>query len=155
MKKSKERIWYREGYKYQLTVSYEVDVPLHQNTHINTSFVSLNPEGHLTIKAGYAWDGPSGPAFDTPCFMRASLVHDALYQLMREGWLKAKDHKSIADDIMRVICLEDGMSIARAWWCHRGVRIGGASSCDPAKDKPVLMAPRAASTDLYQPIEPD
>jgi hypothetical protein len=34
---------------------------------------------------GYAWNGPSGPTLDTRNFMRGSLVHDALYQLMREG----------------------------------------------------------------------
>ncbi|MDA8018651.1 MAG: hypothetical protein MPN21_14515 [Thermoanaerobaculia bacterium] len=39
---------------------------------------------HIHIEAGYAWNGATG-AIDTPSFRRASLIHDGLYQLMREG----------------------------------------------------------------------
>ena len=81
----------------------------------------------LTINKGYSWDGPSGPTFDSSNFMQGSLVHDALYQLIREGVLPTDERKR-ADEIMREICLQDGMSKFRAWYLYRGVRRFGASS---------------------------
>ncbi len=40
-------------------------------------------DGVLTIRSGYAWDGPGGPAMDTPAAMYGSLSHDALYHHSR------------------------------------------------------------------------
>lgn len=50
----------------------------------------------LTIRKGYCWDGASGPTIDTPATMLAGLVHDALYQAIREGFL-SKSYKGSAD----------------------------------------------------------
>ena len=41
----------------------------------------------MIVEKDYAWDGPSGPTIDTSNSMRASLVHDVLYQAMREEGL--------------------------------------------------------------------
>ena len=57
----------------------------------------LNTKGHLIIKRSYAWDGPSGPTIDTKNFMRGSLVHDALYQLMRHEHLSSDEWRAVAD----------------------------------------------------------
>ena len=75
-------IQYKAGYKYQLVADYVISVSL--PTTAETMFLSLT-EGQLFIRAGYAWDGPSGPAIDTKNFMRGSLVHDAIYQLITDG----------------------------------------------------------------------
>ncbi len=96
----------------------------------------INSDGKLLIKAGYSWDGPSGPTIDTRNFMQGSLVHDALYQLMRECIIEQSLRKG-ADEILRNICRKDGMSKIRAWWVYQGVRIGGASSAKPD----MLIAP--------------
>ena len=80
----------------------------------------------LLIKQGYSWDGPSGPARDTNNFMRASLVHDALYQLIEESQLHKK-HRKDADKAMRKICKEDGMGGPRRFWTYWAVRIFGGS----------------------------
>ena len=135
------KIHYRDSYKYQLAKNYQVLLAVRPPKFINTNFIRLDIDGTLSICEGYAWDGPSGPAFDTPSFMRASLVHDALYQLMREGHLDAAAWRAVADGEMRRICLEDGMPSIRAWWCHRGVRLGGGPSASPSGSKPVLTAP--------------
>ncbi len=86
---------YRElhGYKYQLMERYSFDVAI-KEYEIDTPYLSLGNDGILIIKKGYAWDGPSGPTIDTLNFMRGSLVHDALYQLMRMGKIlySYKDH---------------------------------------------------------------
>ncbi len=59
-----------------------------------------------------------------------TLVHDALYQLMREGVLP-QHVRERADEILKEICIKDGMSKAHAWWVYQGVRIGGAISAMP------------------------
>lgn len=78
----------------------------------------------LHISRGYCWDGPSGPTIDTENFMRGSLVHDALYQLMREHSFY-RQWRDDADQILKRICLEDGMSKVRAAWVYWGVKTWG------------------------------
>jgi len=95
-----------------------------------TGIVQISRNGRLKIKTGYAWDGPSGPTLDTKNFMRGTLIHDALYQLMREGYI-AQHQRKRADEILWEVCREDGMSRARAWWVYQGVRAGGASAARP------------------------
>jgi len=46
-------------------------------------YLKLDGDGQFEFSKGYAWDGPSGSTVDTLNFMRGSLVHDALYQLIR------------------------------------------------------------------------
>ena len=67
-------ISYRSGYKYQLTEGYSVDVDVKPDQDIDSEYIRLSTIGLLTIKTGYAWDGPSGPTIDTPSFMRGALV---------------------------------------------------------------------------------
>lgn len=120
----------RRHYKYTLYEDYQHQTELRPNSPISTPLISLDSSGLLKIKKGYAWDGPSGPTIDTPNFMRGSLVHDVLYQLMRERLLEQKD-REYADQLLRTICIEAGMSRIRAWWVYQGVRLGGASSAAP------------------------
>lgn len=63
--------------------------------------------------------------------MRGSLVHDALYQLMRERHLDYKEHRQYADELLRDICLEDGMSRVRAWWVYQAVHIFAEMAARP------------------------
>jgi len=90
-------------YKYQLMDEYAIQLDIKPEQDIDFNFVSLSKDGVLTIKKYYAWDGPSGPTIDTGNFMRGSLVHDALYQLMRLSALDYKVHRKRADEIMREI----------------------------------------------------
>lgn len=121
-------------YKYQLTKDYTVDVPIKPNRDIKTQFIDLAQGGIFTIKKNYAWDGPSGPSIDTKSFMRGSLVHDALYQLMRTQHLDYKAYREPADDLLKEICLQDGMSALRAWYVHQGVRGFGEKNARPAPE---------------------
>jgi hypothetical protein len=119
------RIAFRDGYKYQLVEPYTLALDLYPARAIDTPYVALGLDGTLTIRAGYAWDGPSGPTIDTPSFQRGALVHDALYQLIREGYLPPPC-RAHADRLLRSLCREDGMSAIRAWWVYRAVRRFGA-----------------------------
>jgi len=109
-------------------------------SNIKTDYIDLDTEGMLVIKKGYAWDGPSGPTFDTPNFMRGSLVHDALYQLLRNELLEPKWREEADNELARM-CREDGMSRIRAWWVHRSVRLGGGPAASPEARKKIHTAP--------------
>jgi len=128
-------ITYRDlrAYKYQTLETYDLYVGIYpQGPEIITDHIRLSREGVLKIRAGYCWDGPSGPAFDTKNFMRASLVHDALYQLIRLGMLP-KEKRGAADRLLWRVCLEDGMSSLRAANVFLFVRACGALSSQPRK----------------------
>lgn len=134
-------IRYRSGYKYQLVEEYRVTVNVLPETDLVTDYIDLGKDGQLTIKKGYAWDGPSGPTIDSNNFMRGSLVHDALYQLIRHEFLQTR-WKDTADRELQRMCREDGMSAIRAWWVYRGVKWFGKPAVMPESRKPVLSAPR-------------
>lgn len=132
-------ITYRDGYKYQLRRTYIIATyTITPMAEKQVPFAVIEPNGILTIQSGYAWDGASGPAFDTKDFMRASLVHDALYQLMREGGLR-HSFKPQIDQLMYDICREDGMPWIRARWCLWAVTNFGLRSTTNPKTE--LMAP--------------
>ncbi len=135
-------IAYKSGYKYQLKETYVVRIPVIPPVAIHTEYISLETTGDLTLKEGYAWDGPSGPTIDTLTFMRGSLVHDALYQLMREGRLDHNVYREAADRTLRDICKEDGMWSVRAWWVYHGVRLFADPAANPADERPLTHAPK-------------
>lgn len=138
---ARDQIRYRSGYKYQLVDSYTVTVNVTPSEDIRTDFIELHTDGQLTIKQAYAWDGPSGPTFHTKSFMRGSLVHDALYQLMRQEHLSQEQWRAVADLELKRLCREDGMWKVRAWWVHKAVSVWGKPAASPESRKKVSVAP--------------
>jgi hypothetical protein len=129
------------GYKYQLMEKYSQDMQWSLAKGVVTSgrWIVMTKTGKLTIKKGYAWDGPSGPTIDTPDFMRGSLVHDALYQLMRDKLVEQKRRKP-ADVMLWLMCQKDGMSKTRADYVYHAVRaFGGRAAKPPKKPKKVII----------------
>ncbi len=126
---------YRElkGYKYELMRVEQFDTTIRPEFNISRRYFILDTDGLLSVRGNYMWDGPSGPTVDTKSFMRGSLVHDCLYQMMREGLLDRK-HRKYADQLLRQICLKDGMSKFRAWYVYRAVRIFSKKSSLPRKN---------------------
>jgi len=137
---AKKRIVYRSGYKYQLAEPYVQQIII-KRMEVDHDFIKLTKGGTLTVKKGYAWDGPSGPLADTKEHMRASLVHDALYQLMREGDLNAEGHRKKADRLFAVMCEEDGVwwPVARAYYA--ALQAFGKPSATPESKKKIRRAP--------------
>jgi len=133
-------IFYSAGYKYQLRGDYDILTEICPQYDIGARFITLRADGLLTLMDGYTWDGPSGPALDTANFMRGSLVHDALYQLIRDN-LIGYEYRQYADRLLVRICREDGMSKIRAWWVYQAVRFGGAASANTRNQKPIIRAP--------------
>ncbi len=138
-------IAYKGGYKYQLKRDYTLDIPIKPEADITSAFITLSRDGNLFIKSGYAWDGPSGPTLDTQNFMRGSLVHDALYQLMRENELDDAIYRDKADRLLQEHCKEDGMTSIRAWCVYQGVHFCGRPAADPDKARPLKHAPKGCS----------
>ena len=117
--------------------AHETGITLDAAVASRHGWVKMNRSGRLTTKKGYAWDGPSGPAIDSKNFMRGSLVHDALYQLMRQRLLPQRARRR-ADQLLRDICRQDGMSKGRADYVYHAVRVlGGSSARPPRKPKQV------------------
>ena len=135
-------IQYKQGYKYQLFCEYVLQTEIMPTENIDTFFIRLSTSGKMTIKKGYAWDGASGIAIDTINFMRGSLVHDALYQLMRMDKLNRKQWRKTADDLLFSQCIEDGMSFVRAKLVYHSVRFFGGKFAMAESRKTVLTAPR-------------
>ena len=112
------------GWKYttKKPMSCEVQIP----ATAETEYIILHTRpdyttNKLVLRKDYAWDGASFVARDTANIMRASLFHDSLCQLIREGLLDKK-YRKYADQLLRQHCLEDGMSKFRAWYVYMAVR---------------------------------
>lgn len=133
-------IKYKGGYKYQLVEDYKCKTNICPLVNIHTEYISLTISGWLTIRSGYAFDGPSGPAIDTKNFMRGSLVHDAFYQLMREEKLQQK-WRIPADKELQRLCREDGMSLIRSTWVYLAVKFFGGPNASKKNERKVQKAP--------------
>lgn len=132
-------IRYRQGYKYQLAEPFTIQTPV-MGFKAHHGFLRLGVDGVLTLKNGYASDGPSGPTVDTLDFMRGAFVHDALYQLIRLGLIPEK-YKDAADILLRELCLEDGMNMVRAYFVYWAVRWKGDAALYPSSDNQIITAP--------------
>ena len=141
-------IKYREGYKYQLHEPVQEKTLIIPHKYVETPFCSMDREGNLYIRAGYAWDGGSAVAIDDSVMIYASLFHDAIYQLIREAGLSST-WRLEADNILRQKLLDGykekhGLQLfaeARAWWVYKAVRNFG--DCYASDEVPVeiLTAP--------------
>lgn len=107
----------------------------------------LDVDGKLYIRAGFPWDGASGPTRDVLKLpftrpqnsMRGSVTHDALYWMERAvlipyGW------REQCDELLVDLCVQDGMWRWRARLWLWGVRKFAASSAKPQPEE-VLVAP--------------
>lgn len=129
---------FRRKYKYEITREHRALLPkkylnqltllsgwnIHRGHYYSTFFALLWVEAFngfkIVIRKGYRWDGCSGPTIDTKSTMRAGLVHDCLYQAMREGGLREPAVED-ADRIFHKILLQDGTGRFRAWYYFKGV----------------------------------
>lgn len=140
-------IHYSAGYKYQLRAAHACLIPELVDLLrplIVTPWIELDPDGWMRFRAGYAWDGASGPTYDSKSSMRASLYHDGGYQLTRLGLL---DHalRATLDSVFRRICKDDGMWSPRAQIWYMAVRIFADPATDPAAESPDECAGRGCA----------
>lgn len=152
-------ILFTTGKEYQLKgeVSVQLDIKLPQDIILGP--ICLHKSGLLVISSWYAWDGPSGPTkyisailriipivgvslwwLFIRSFIRGSLIHDALYQLIRNNLLDPELRDWVDRELIR-ICKEDKMSSIRRKWIYRGLQVGGGSSIRPENKQKIYRAP--------------
>jgi len=155
----KRQIYYYKGnYKYQLGLDEKIQLPFKIEANLIQSaldtlvvkheYFTITASGLLTIKAGYAWDGASGPTFDTSDSMRASLYHDVGYQAIGEKLLPMS-YRVLFDELLLSTLIEDGMLDFRAHAWYKAVRAFGYW---PAKNngRVLMAAPLPASYPTQQ-----
>ena len=135
------RIEYTAGLKYQLHKTVTIQTCCCPDDPILLPFISLATDGVLTIRTGFAWDGLSGPTYDTKNSQPGSLVHDALYKCLRSGKLDQALRADV-DDEMRRILLEDGVWKFRVWYLWRAVRRMAAFAAAPENRRKIIRAGR-------------
>ncbi len=147
--KDSVRVKYRKRipYKYDTTIEVVCQSELRPAVDIvhPQGYFTITTTGLITVPAGYAWDGPSGPAIDTKSFMLPSLFHDVPYQANQTDDLcdlLPPDWKEKTDKLLRVHCLRDGMWPLRAWWVYQSVKqFGRGRSRDLNQYMEELVAP--------------
>lgn len=134
-------IYYRDGTKYQLAHDYMRKTPICPTDDIITKWFTLTKSGVLLLKDGYAWDGASGPTFDTKSSMSPSAEHDALCKMLRAMMLDYDLWQDRINAFFRERCEESGMNPLRAKIWHAGVEFGDAGNPDQGPDDEILEAP--------------
>lgn len=147
---------YRSGYRYQ--VQYDWSWPLGSRVGklIETAYIRLESNGELELKRGYAWDGASWFP-DFWWMIVPSAIHDALYQLIREGLLPPTWREDADLELYRAIKRQWDDGEKRGWLSRKligvwsellamivfaGVRFFADPAADPAHRRPVLEAPK-------------
>jgi len=116
---------YKSGYRYKLDEAHTQVLPvIVDNAMQIDTWVSI-VEDRLVINRGYAWDGAStGLPWTPKKWIRPSLVHDALYQLIRESKLPM-ERREDADMIFYQLLRENQVSVLLAFPAYLAVRIFG------------------------------
>ena len=133
-------LYFKRGYKYQVARPYHIKIAVIPFFPVNLAFVKLDMEGNLDILPGYAWDGASGPTWDTLNSIPGSLVHDVGYQLIRLGLID-KGHKEYFDQLLYDICVDDGMFAFRASYWRWAVLTFGEAATMPSSEPKEEVAP--------------
>lgn len=110
--------------KYHLDEDYQVKIGVQPDSDIHTSLISLDKDGNLNLRRGFSWNGANA-TIDTKTILRGSMVHDALYDLMRNDLLDSSQWRETADVELARICREDGMRESRIVILNFLVRIFG------------------------------
>jgi len=120
----------KRRYKYQVKTKLEshplplangFGVIVHAFFTISRFTISVNP--------GYCWDGATG-AFDSDDLLLPSLVHDVMYQCIRENLLSLpakslRDFRKYADLCFYDLCVQQGIMKPRAIFFYIVLRLVG------------------------------
>ena len=106
------------GWKYELKEDCveAVEIP---GGDVDTEFIRISG-GFMVIESYYAWNG-ANVVPDSPDLMRASLFHDALYQLIKEGHLEMGWRK-YADQLFRDIYVREACRLKRLGKAKREIK---------------------------------
>jgi|GEM_PF-908278 len=100
---------YWDGYKFVVAEDFTIQTAI-LGYVVETRHAILTPDGKLTARQGYPWDGNSGPFPDTKSSIEASCGHDILCDFVNEGLLPFF-LQPLIDQEYYIICVRKGM-----WW---------------------------------------
>lgn len=127
-------LYFEKGYKYRVYFDYTIQTHMFGFT-VEDYWYSLTPDGMLWIRAGYSWDGASGPTIDTDTTFVNSLVHDVFFQMQRKGQLPHDPCFHISNDELKRIGINSGMYEWRANMWKNGVEEFGSANAAVQPDK--------------------
>ena len=98
-------------------------------------------DGVVYVKKGYAWDGASGPVFNTKNTLVASLVHDVLYQAQRLNLIEHNStNRKNADENFYELLKYFGVNPVRCKIWYLAVRFFGKKSTTKIQDNDKLLS---------------
>ena len=98
-------------------------------------------DGVVYVKKGYAWDGASGPVFNTKNTLVASLVHDVLYQAQRLNLIEHNStNRKNADENFYELLKYFGVNSVRCKIWYLAVRFFGKKSTTKIQDNDKLLS---------------
>ena len=109
---------YCKGFKYQLDEDENIQTNV-LGFEVDTKYYSLNKEGILTGKAGFAWDGCSG-SIDTDTNMRGGLFHDILCLMIARQEIPYTEMSKSNILFSDILTLDDMVGVRR-WWHYKAV----------------------------------
>jgi len=123
------------------------------DTKTTVTFGKIELDGDiLRLRAGFGWDGASGPAVDTKDILRASAVHDALWDLMKQGLLDSRYKKAVDSEFISIL-EEDGMPLFRRWYLLKAVSsYGSVKSLNQGELAKKVMKSNAAARRFLQAL---
>ena len=96
--------------------------------------------GTIFVNKGYAWDGASGPVFNTKNTLVASLVHDVLYQAQRLNLIEHNStNRKNADENFYELLKYHGVNPIRCKIWYLAVRFFGKKSTAKLQNNDKLL----------------
>ena len=122
--------WYHLYSEFEMQASYTIQTDI-VGFVFEDANVKLTIMGELTAKTGFLF-GASGPCVDTVSSREGSCFHDCLYYISQQGGFDdARDNNKVrkrSDELIRDLCLKNGMLKIRAHTWYRTLRLLGESS---------------------------
>lgn len=109
-------------YKYKLLEDIECNLD-YDFPPISFKWFNVS-NGKIIVTTGYAWDGGSGPVFDTKSVLLPSLIHDCFYQAIRLRLLP-NSYRKLADLQFKKLLIKNKCFPPRAFLFYIGLRIFG------------------------------
>lgn len=128
------KIKYKHGFKFYLAEDFSLRIDGLPDANVLPLYKMSMANGTLTISKGYMWD----KGFRDKRFVRATLVQEALYQLIRLGYLPY-EWRSKSNAIYFGLLVEDGVPKPIAWMMKKWVDVFGNVAAN--KTRKVLVAP--------------
>lgn len=128
------KIKYKHGFKFYLAEDFSLRIDDLPDANVLGMYKLQMAHQTLTICKGYMWD----KGFRDKRFIRAQLVQEAMYQLIRLGYLPY-EWRSKINTIYYGLMVEDGVPKPVAWMLKKWADVFGNVASN--KSRKVLFAP--------------